>query len=156
MNNVEKRFWKFVDKKGIDDCWPWVGGRKENGRGNFWLNRKIIQAHRMMWVLIHGDIPEGMLVCHTCDNGWCVNPDHLFLGTYSDNSKDMVFKHRHPWLMRRGENHHMAILTDQDVMDIRHLYTPYGKYSQFKLAEMYGVARTTIQQIVERRTWKHI
>ena len=156
MSTLAERFWKFVDKRDDDSCWPWLGGIKSTGRGNFFANGKIIQAHRMMWILKYGEIPDGMLVCHTCDNGSCVNPNHLFLGTYSDNAKDMVAKHRHPWLLRRGENHYAAKFTDQDILDIRRLYTPRGKYSQFKLAAMYGVARTTIQQIIERRSWTHI
>lgn len=158
MTELEKRYWKYVDKKGTDECWPWIGARKDNGRGNFWVDRhnKNMQAHRMMWILTNGDIPDGLWVCHTCDNGWCVNPNHLFLGTHSDNAQDMANKGRNPWLQRRGEDHFGSKLTDLDVTTIRLLYTPRGEYSQFKLAKMFGVARTTIQQIVEKRSWRHL
>ena len=151
--DVSNRFWSKVDKKGIDDCWEWQAGIKSTGRGNFSIGRKTIQAHRMAWMLTFGEIPKGMLICHHCDNGKCVNPNHLFLGTYKDNVKDMYEKGRDNVLY--GEQDPKSILTEKQVIDIKTRWIPY-KYSQQKLANEYGVARTTIQSIVGNKNWKHI
>jgi hypothetical protein len=94
-----ERFWARVDKSGEPDtCWPWTGAKSgeygalavldENGA---WRRRP---AHRVSYELVNGAIPNGMLVCHRCDNPPCVRPDHLFLGTHKDNSDDKVAKGR--------------------------------------------------------------
>lgn len=150
-----ERFWSKVDILGPEDCWMWQGGIKDTGRGNFWLQGKTVQAHRMTWALVNGPIPSGIQVCHHCDNGACCNPRHLFLGTQGDNLKDMANKRRHPWILRRGEDHYKSLLTKKDVLEIRQKYTPY-KYSQYTLAKEYSVSRSAIQQIVEGRSWKHV
>jgi hypothetical protein len=150
---VEIRFWAKVDMRGPNECWPWLGGIKENGRGNFSIGHKNWQAHRMMWTLIKGPIPDGMLVCHHCDNGKCVNPDHLFLGTYQDNSDDMMRKGRKRTL--RGDDDPKSILTSDQVEEIRAKYVP-RIYSQFKLAKEYGVSRSNIENILHGLIWKHL
>ena len=88
--DISKRFWSKVNILSDDECWEWKAGIKSTGRGNFSIGRKTIQAHRMSWILTYGDIPDNMLVCHTCDNGLCVNPKHFFLGTHKDNTLDMI------------------------------------------------------------------
>ena len=149
----EDRFWPKVDIRGKDECWPWIAGRKDNGRGNFYVNGKNIQAHRFMWELVNGEIPSEKIVCHTCDNGWCVNPSHLYLGTLSTNAQDREARGKN--LRRIGSNHHMSKLTENDVVNIRIRYS-IGDVSQQALSKECGVGRTTIQQVVERRSWKHV
>ena len=92
--NLEERFWSKIDVRKKDDCWEWKRGSRGNGYGCFKYDGKVIDSHRMVWFLIYGEFPE-LLVCHTCDNRKCCNPNHLFLGTYKDNVDDMMEKGRH-------------------------------------------------------------
>lgn len=88
------RFYQKIDTAHETDCHIWIGYRNPAGYGVFIVDRKPVGAHRMAWRLANGPIPDGMLVCHRCDNPSCVNPDHLFLGTQLDNMRDMVKKKR--------------------------------------------------------------
>jgi hypothetical protein len=80
--------------KIVDGCWIWIKSKDEDGYGNAWHEGKKIAAHRLSFKLNVGDIPKGMFVCHTCDTPSCINPEHLFLGTPKDNTKDMINKGR--------------------------------------------------------------
>lgn len=100
---IEERFWSKVDQSG--DCWLWAAYRNSRGYGMFMVsagsplqNTKSTRphlAHRIAWQLTYGTIPNGLVVCHHCDNPPCVRPDHLFLGTQSDNMVDSARKGRH-------------------------------------------------------------
>jgi hypothetical protein len=87
-----ERFWAKVNK--TDTCWLWTGSYGNHGYGNFRYKNTIRTAHRVAYMELVGEIPEGMCVCHTCDNTLCVRPDHLWLGTKSDNSLDRDRKKR--------------------------------------------------------------
>lgn len=92
---LSQRLWSKIDVKSEDECWPWKGTLNKQGYGAIgFKDRKPKGAHRVTYQITKGDIPEGMVVMHTCDNPQCCNPKHLKLGTYSDNSEDMVSKGR--------------------------------------------------------------
>lgn len=92
------RFWRRAQPG--PNCWTWDGAPYNGGYGRMYFNEKVQAAHRVSWQLFRGSIPDGMLVCHHCDNPICVNPAHLFVGTSRDNVLDMVKKDRLGWSCR--------------------------------------------------------
>jgi len=88
---IQMRFWSKVQK--TDSCWNWLGGADDRGYGVFKVNKKMWRASRLSWFFHHED-PKDLFVCHKCDVPWCVNPDHLFLGTHHDNIVDCWNKGR--------------------------------------------------------------
>jgi len=148
MKTTEERFWEKV--RITPGCWNWTAYKSNLGYGNFRLDSKMKYAHRVSWELAHGDIPDGMCVCHTCDNRACVNPDHLFLGSHADNSSDMVQKGR----SANGADNGKAKLTEEDVHLIRE-YLRYGCAHKY-IARLFGVTRPTIGYIKQGKTWGHL
>lgn len=96
------RFWEKVDRRGPDECWPWMGVRTSNGYGQLWYARRHRPATHIALALDGRPVPKGMAACHHCDNPPCLNPAHLFVGTNSDNMRDMVAKGRDRYARRRG------------------------------------------------------
>lgn len=93
--DLEQRFWAKVDRGEPDECWEWQGNRDLNGYGRIWVDGRSPRASRVAWELENGcAFPAGMLACHTCDNPPCVNPRHIFVGTYRDNQRDASAKKR--------------------------------------------------------------
>jgi hypothetical protein len=134
-------FWERVDKSDINGCWIWKTRKNPGGYGT--IGVKL--AHRVAWELTNGKIPQGMDVCHHCDNPPCVNPAHLFIGTASDNLLDCVAKGR---LDHRGTKNSNAKLSESHVLLIRKLNHPLSE-----LAEMFHVSKSTIEFIKQGITW---
>jgi hypothetical protein len=98
-DRLAERFWKYVERRGPNDCWPWSGQMMtKNSRGYLRVyidgKAKNVLCSRISFTLHKGPIPDGLFVCHTCDNPNCVNPDHLWAGTVTDNCRDMWRKGR--------------------------------------------------------------
>ena len=113
-------FLSKIDQAG--SCWLWDAACGNHGYGVLNRNNKVISAHRLSYELYYGLIPKGKHVLHTCDVRPCVNPDHLFLGSNSDNVADKVAKERHAF----GEASVISKLTNAQVMSIRQKYAQGG------------------------------
>lgn len=161
---ITERFWSRVETS--DGCWLWTGGIGGGGYGAFYFHGRQQQAHRVAWELTNGPIPDGMIICHHCDNRRCVRPDHLFLGTHRDNTDDMVAKgrqrqganhpmHLHPEYAPRGNGHGRAKLTEDIVRIARNRYQR-GERTITELARDYGVSDTAMGHAVKRKHWKHV
>lgn len=147
----EERFWSKVDVRGINDCWEWQGGKSKFGYGWFYVGGRNRNAHRVSWQIHTGLSPDDKFVCHKCDNTSCVNPNHLFLGTPDDNAQDKVKKRR----QNKGVTVNTAKLAPDDIRSIRKRYGE-TKISASSLAQEFGVSKTTIKDILARKTWKHV
>lgn len=154
MKELKDRFWEKVDQSaGPDNCWPWTAGR---GRyGHFKFRGHQVGAHRFSYLMVRGPIPDGLLVCHTCDNPICVNPRHLFLGTPLDNMLDKVAKsresHKGPRKQIEGTRNGMAKLTPEQVRSIR------GRADSRKIiAAEFGVSLSLVSAIRNNKIWKHL
>lgn len=138
------RFLNYVNK--TEYCWNWTGSRDLKGYGQTTKGSKKIKSHRLSYELFKGEIINYLLVCHSCDNPSCVNPDHLWLGTNQDNMKDMHDKGRI-----------FTKLTPYQIHKIRDAWNNnYYHGLGSELCKKYGVTIGHLSNIVNRKIWKHI
>ena len=156
-----ERFWAKVDKSG--ECWLWTGWVTNRGYGCLHVCGRDVLAHRFSFELEFGPFPHEQLGLHHCDNPPCVRPYHLFLGTAADNTADMIAKGRHGMaihperVVKQGEAHGCAVLTNSDVLSIRSRYRRRSSDANIDtLAAEDGVTRSAIFGVVSRRTWAHL
>lgn len=144
--SVEERFWAKVEK--TDGCWLWKAAMRLNGYGCFNFKGRLESAHRVAYTLVKGDIPDGMVIMHSCDMRRCVNPAHLSLGTWQENTQDAIRKRRHHFAPGSGK------LTIEDAREIRKLYGESGQYAW--IARLYGLDKKTVRQIIHNEIWKDV
>lgn len=147
--DVKTRFYQKFKK--TNSCWIWTGMMNKD-YGSFWFNNKIgaIIASRASWLIHIGDIPNGKVICHKCDNPSCVNPDHLFLGSYLDNNRDKIKKSRD----KRGSKISNSKLNETDIPKIRKMREKGLTYRE--ISEIFGVCQYTIYSIIKGWTWDHV
>lgn len=152
-------FWSHVQK--TESCWIWKASVGSHGYGNSWDGRKVETAPRVSWKIHFGEIPKGMYVCHHCDNRKCVNPAHLFLGSPSDNYRDMANKGRLVSTPSYGEKNGLSKLTWKQVDQIRSIWNSEKpkhrkarKYTSRRLADLFGVTKGVILSILHNEIWK--
>lgn len=145
------RFLANIAKGSTGACWHWTGSASSLGYGQFYIGKTQFYAHRVAHSLFKGIDPGPMLVCHSCDNPLCVNPDHLSLGDHRYNSGDMARKGRSP----RGSKNGSSKLTEDKVLRLRALHST-GRWTQKELSKMFGLSRDSAGDIIRRRSWKHI
>jgi hypothetical protein len=147
--DLDSRFWSRVHKS--DGCWIWLGAKNKRGYGNFFYEGKYVAAHRVAYALHYGPIPDGLLVCHVCDNPSCVRLDHLFAGTPVENMMDKRLKGRAKPGDHRGEHNGRAVLTSEQVVAIRIRFAAGERAGD--LAREFGVSRSQVLRIVRGQTW---
>jgi hypothetical protein len=160
--SAEERFWQYVDKSGpvpphtpdLGGCWVWTAAKNDCGYGLFNLNGESTTTHRVAWLIAEGNIPKGAHVLHRCDNRACVRLSHLFLGDHATNMADMRIKGRGRGKSQDGEMHAMHKLTSEQVLEIRKLVA--SGVAQVELAPMFSVHKATVNDIVLRKTWRHL
>lgn len=148
----QRWFWRKVQIRGIDECWPWIGARDREGYGRVVLNGGMYLAHRISFALSIRPPRPDLRICHECDNPPCCNPGHYFEGTDAENKLDCVKKGRVAHF--NGIKNPNAKLSPEVVAEIRkHLTNPrFGLRAQ--LSRRYGVHWTTIEAVRKQVTWR--
>jgi len=141
------RFWAKVDKRGPDNCWEWTACTLKSGYGHFKIGDSNYIATRVSYMIANDEDPGGLCVCHECDNPPCVNPSHLWLGTFQEDMKDRDQKKR----QAHGETMGSSVLTENQVQEILG-----SRETHQDIADRYGVAHCTIYQIKCGKAWEHV
>lgn len=148
-SNITPDYLKSKISLSCTGCWLWIGtvngkyGTVSSGSRNFY-------AHRAAFQVFGRGNPDGKVICHHCDTPLCVNPDHLFAGTYRDNQHDCMAKGR--WT--HGEKHGRAVLTERSVREIRTFRSDGVPTTE--IARRFSIHPATVRRIVSRKLWRHI
>jgi hypothetical protein len=157
--NTLEDYWPYVSKLSKTECWMWTGTIHSSGYGTFVLNKQQFQAHRVAYFIANpgeiemkapADKTASTFVLHRCDVRPCCNPDHLFLGSIADNTRDMYAKGR--GVVLRGEENPCSKFSNEDICDIRKMLSS-GLYTQWDIARMYDVKQATISRIKLRQSY---
>lgn len=174
------RFWARVDMSDHWGCWPWMGNRTRFGHGQVNIGKRNQFTHRVAYELVYGQIPEGLVISHRCNNPPCCNPTHLDAVTHSENIQYMYecgraysqgkhysqlrpevlsrgdghYSRRQPERLARGERNGFAKLTEDIVREVRRLYAE--GITQTEIERRLGVDQTNVSLIVRRKRWAHV
>lgn len=152
IRGLREYFWERVDIRGPEECWEFKLQPKSS-RPTTTVKLKLWHCYRLAWLLHHGWLRTDLKVCHTCDNGRCCNPNHLFQGTQLDNMRDMVAKGR----KAVGVKCNRSSLTEFQVREIREIWSKRViPITAQALGEKFGVTDCTILNIVSGKTWRHV
>jgi len=149
---LEQRFWKKVQKRAPNECWPVIAKWARYGNMRVPGQNKHVGIHRVAYTLFVGAIPDGMVVMHACDNPKCCNPAHLGVGTNLDNQRDMIAKGRKLTGAARGSDSYKAVLNEDKVRYIK----AHPELSNSELGVKFGVVSNTINAIRKGKSWEHI
>jgi len=165
INRLQKtyseRFWKRIKTGNPDECWPWSGAHNEHGYGSVCKDGVLRKAHRVAWELTFGKIPEGKWVLHKCDNPPCCNPNHLYIGTIVENTKDAIERKR----FRSGDQHWMKkhigsanpnTKLKEETVRLVLLEASQKLLNANQISKKFNIPRTTLRRIIDRVTWKHV
>lgn len=149
---LQDRFWSKVDRRGDDECWPWIAAKRDSkrGYGAFWYQGRHRQATYMALILSGATVPDGLMVRHECDNPSCCNPKHLLVGTHADNMADKTARGRQV----RGERSAKAKLTREQVDFIR-AQKPDGvkqlkRGAAAEIAKRFGISKQYVSEVFKR------
>lgn len=157
LDRLKKSFEKHVIRQ--EGCWGWKGPIANGGYPVMSCRRAIgsDRGHRASWIIHKGPIPEGLFVCHHCDNPICTNPEHLWIGTHQENDKDKIIKGRARFgapPLKQGSENGSSKLTEEQVIEIKKLLKE-GKSTYF-IGPIFGVSKTTILRIKKGTHWQHV
>lgn len=150
-----ERFWARFKEDKKTGCLEWTYSKNPKGYGQYMIGgrgqQRRFYTHRLSWMLTFGKIPKGFIVCHKCDNPSCGNPSHLFLGTYKDNTNDMMKKGRH-WYIKVDPLLYSKLNFEKarEIRETKHLL------SIKQQALKYGVCASTIKNVRKGRTWNGV
>lgn len=152
---IEKRFWEKVNKtNNIEDCWEWNASSRGNGYGSIKYNKKVIDAHRLSWMLANNNfnLTNKDFICHKCDNRKCVNPNHLFLGDAQINAKDAFDKGRLNILTGgkkfiKGNIPKNKIYSDELIKEVLEYINQNPNKSIISICKIYNIKYQTIRDI---------
>jgi hypothetical protein len=147
-----KRLASRIERRGPDDCWPWTGSVSHNGYGRMYACGRSHNATRLLWSLVHGDIPQGFLICHHCDNPSCMNLRHLYLGTPADNMRDRTARGRTKG--PKGERNHSAKLTEDDVRLMRQMRNKGASLTE--IMQRFNITACPASMAYRGLTWRHV
>lgn len=150
--SMAMRFWSKVDRRGPDECWTWNAHRDTGGYGIVSLNSRLERAHRVSCALVGNTIPYDRIACHRCNNPACVNPNHVYAGTQSENFQDYMDAGGKNKFRARGIEHPRARLTPDLVRQIRR-----SSWAQATaIARRIGVTNQCILAVRQGKTWRHV
>ena len=178
----KRRFLSKINTRDKESCWPWKASTCQ-GYGQFVIKGSVFKSSRVSFHLFCGEAPTGMMVCHTCDNPACCNPNHLFLGSSSDNMRDMISKGRgnkasgdahfsktnpeklargdkngkstKPDKTPRGEDFSSAVLNEAVVKEMRLIRRNEG-FTYRKISKLFGFHLDTVRLAIKGLTWAHV